>query len=59
VTGDPRDDTTYRVLLDDYDHQLISIGDIETTLEVSSDTARKFASRLTEKGWFDRRRPSP
>lgn len=35
-------------------HQIISIDDIETTLEVSPDTAREIASRLTEKGWLDR-----
>lgn len=35
-------------------HQIISIDDIETTLEVSSNTAREIASRLTEKGWLDR-----
>ena len=35
-------------------HQIISIDDIETTLEVSPNTAREIASRLTEKGWLDR-----
>ena len=50
MTGDPRDGTTYRVLLGDYDHQPISIGDIEMTLEVFSEMTREFASRLTKKG---------
>ncbi|SFC67409.1 Transcriptional regulator, predicted component of viral defense system [Halobiforma haloterrestris] len=35
-------------------HQIISIDDIETTLEVPPNTAREIASRLTEKGWLDR-----
>ena len=35
-------------------HQIISIDDIETTLEVSPNTAREIASRLAEKGWLDR-----
>ncbi|MGQ3330798.1 type IV toxin-antitoxin system AbiEi family antitoxin domain-containing protein [Halorubrum sp. FL23] len=35
-------------------HQIISIDDIETTLEVPSNTAREIASRLTQKGWLDR-----
>jgi predicted transcriptional regulator of viral defense system len=35
-------------------HQIISIDDIETTLEVPTNTAREIASRLTEKGWLDR-----
>jgi len=35
-------------------HQIISIDDIETTLEVAPNTAREIASRLTEKGWLDR-----
>ena len=35
-------------------HQIISIDDIETTLEVAPNTAREMASRLTEKGWLDR-----
>jgi len=35
-------------------HQIISIDDIETTLEVPSNTAREIASRLTKKGWLDR-----
>ena len=35
-------------------HQIISVGDIETTLEVPPNTAREIASRLTEKGWLDR-----
>lgn len=35
-------------------HQIISIEDVETTLEVGSSTAREIASRLTEKGWLDR-----
>ncbi|WP_049934382.1 type IV toxin-antitoxin system AbiEi family antitoxin domain-containing protein [Haloplanus natans] len=35
-------------------HQIISVDDIETTLEVSPNTAREIASRLTEKGWLDR-----
>jgi len=34
--------------------QIISIADIETTLEVAPNTAREIASRLTEKGWLDR-----
>lgn len=38
-------------------HQIISIDDIETTLEVPSNTAREIASRLTEKGWLDRLLP--
>ncbi|WP_096391750.1 type IV toxin-antitoxin system AbiEi family antitoxin domain-containing protein [Halopenitus persicus] len=35
-------------------YQIISVDDIETTLEVSPNTAREIASRLTEKGWLDR-----
>ncbi|MCJ0621134.1 type IV toxin-antitoxin system AbiEi family antitoxin domain-containing protein [Haloarcula hispanica] len=35
-------------------HQIISIDDIETTLEIPPNTAREIASRLTEKGWLDR-----
>ena len=35
-------------------HQIISVGDIETTLEVAPNAAREIASRLTEKGWLDR-----
>ena len=35
-------------------HQIISIDDVETTLEVSPNTAREIAARLTEKGWLDR-----
>lgn len=35
-------------------HQIISIDDIETTLDVSPNTAREVASRLAEKGWLDR-----
>ncbi|MFB6293325.1 MAG: type IV toxin-antitoxin system AbiEi family antitoxin [Halonotius sp.] len=35
-------------------HQIISIDDIKTTLEVSSNTAQEIAARLTEKGWLDR-----
>jgi len=35
-------------------HQIISVDDIETTLEVPPNTAREIASRLTEKGWLDR-----
>ncbi|WP_336330884.1 type IV toxin-antitoxin system AbiEi family antitoxin domain-containing protein [Haloarcula sp. CGMCC 1.2071] len=35
-------------------HQIISVDDIETTLELSPNTAREIASRLTEKGWLDR-----
>jgi Predicted transcriptional regulator len=31
-------------------HQIISVDDIETTLEVPPNTAREIASRLTEKG---------
>jgi predicted transcriptional regulator of viral defense system len=38
-------------------HQIISIDDIEATLEVASNTAREIASRLTEKGWLDRLLP--
>ncbi|AZQ15959.1 type IV toxin-antitoxin system AbiEi family antitoxin [Halorubrum sp. PV6] len=34
--------------------QIISVDDIETTLEVPPNTAREIASRLTEKGWLDR-----
>ncbi len=35
-------------------HQIISVDDIETTLEVPPNTAREIASRLTGKGWLDR-----
>lgn len=35
-------------------HQIISIDDIVTTLEIPPDTAREIASRLTEKGWLER-----
>ena len=35
-------------------HQIISVDDIETTLEVPPNTAREIASRLTEKGWLNR-----
>jgi len=35
-------------------HEIISIDDIETTLEVAPNTAREIASRLAEKGWLDR-----
>ncbi len=35
-------------------HQIISIDDIETTLEIAPNTAREIASRLTKKGWLDR-----
>ncbi|MFC7251677.1 type IV toxin-antitoxin system AbiEi family antitoxin [Halomicroarcula sp. GCM10025324] len=35
-------------------HQIISVDDIETTLEVPPNTAREIASRLTERGWLDR-----
>lgn len=38
-------------------HQIISIDDIETTLDVAPNTAREIASRLTEKGWLDRLLP--
>ena len=38
-------------------HQIISIDDIETTLEIAPNTAREIASRLTEKGWLDRLLP--
>ena len=38
-------------------YQIISIDDIETTLEVAPNTAREIASRLTEKGWLDRLLP--
>jgi predicted transcriptional regulator of viral defense system len=38
-------------------HQIISIDDIGTTLEVAPNTAREIASRLTEKGWLDRLLP--
>ncbi len=38
-------------------HQIITISDIETTLDVPSNTAREIASRLTEKGWLDRLLP--
>jgi predicted transcriptional regulator of viral defense system len=38
-------------------HQIISVNDIETTLEVPPNTAREIASRLTEKGWLDRLLP--
>ena len=34
--------------------QIISVNDIETTLEISPNTAREIASHLTEKGWLDR-----
>ncbi|UHH26598.1 type IV toxin-antitoxin system AbiEi family antitoxin domain-containing protein [Halobacterium noricense] len=35
-------------------HQIISVDDIKTTLEVPSNTAREIAARLTKKGWLDR-----
>jgi len=35
-------------------NQIISLDDIETTLEVPPNTAREVASRLTEKRWLDR-----
>lgn len=35
-------------------YQIISIDDIESTLEVAPNTAREIASRLAEKGWLDR-----
>ena len=35
-------------------HQIVSVGDIETTLEEAPNAAREIASRLTEKGWLDR-----
>ena len=35
-------------------NQIISVDDIETTLEVPPNTAREIAFRLTEKGWLDR-----
>lgn len=35
-------------------HEIISIDDIETTLEIAPSTAREIASRLAEKGWLDR-----
>ena len=35
-------------------HQIISVDDIETTLEEAPNAAREIASRLTEKGWLDR-----
>ena len=35
-------------------HQIISVDDIETTLEVAPNAAREIVSRLTEKGWLDR-----
>jgi len=35
-------------------HQIISIDDINSTLEGSPNTAREVASRLTAKGWLDR-----
>ena len=38
-------------------HQIISVDDIETTLEVPPNTAREIGSRLTEKGWLDRLLP--
>lgn len=38
-------------------HQIISIDDIEATLEIAPNTARGIASRLTEKGWLDRLLP--
>ena len=38
-------------------HQIITISDIETTLDVPSNTAREIASRLTQKGWLDRLLP--
>lgn len=38
-------------------HQIISIDDVEATLEVAPNTAREIASRLTEKGWLDRLLP--
>ena len=40
-------------------HQIISVDDIETTLEVPPNTAREIASRLTETGWLDRLFPGP
>jgi len=38
-------------------HHIISIDDVEATLEVAPTTAREIASRLTEKGWLDRLLP--
>ncbi|MFC4990065.1 type IV toxin-antitoxin system AbiEi family antitoxin domain-containing protein [Saliphagus infecundisoli] len=38
-------------------HQIISIDDIETALEVAPNTAREIASRLAEKSWLDRLLP--
>jgi predicted transcriptional regulator of viral defense system len=38
-------------------HEIISIDDIETTLEIAPSTAREIASRLAEKGWLDRLLP--
>lgn len=35
-------------------HQIISIEDIEATLEVAPNIAREIAARLAEKGWLDR-----
>lgn len=35
-------------------HQIISIDDIKTTLDVAPNTAREIASRLTKKRWLDR-----
>jgi predicted transcriptional regulator of viral defense system len=35
-------------------HQIISVNNIETTLDVPPNTAREIASRLTDKGWLDR-----
>ncbi|KAA9404680.1 transcriptional regulator [Haloarcula hispanica] len=35
-------------------NQVISVDDIETTLDIPPNTAREIASRLTEKGWLDR-----
>lgn len=37
--------------------QIITIDDIETTLQVASNTARDIASRLTQKGWLERLLP--
>lgn len=35
-------------------HEIISIDDIETTLEIAPSLAREIASRLAGKGWLDR-----
>ncbi|SFR90700.1 Transcriptional regulator, predicted component of viral defense system [Halomicrobium zhouii] len=38
-------------------HQIITLDDVEATLEVAPETAREIASRLAKKGWLDRLLP--